>query len=351
MSPSKMPSAMSRAGRGRSMPYAIGGNPRSKPSALPMTLGLAPGAKKPLVPGQSTTCIAYAFQPAQGQEAILLIPTTALKFEFREMGGQKVLQFLPPSATFVPLVKATAKPPAASTQGQQEQGTLPAAPKQPPQQTTTSSASSAPTPATKDKSSVHPSLASSVATVVKPTFRFPERPESWNNALRLDYGGKIYTGKKSTAAEQDAGVGGNKMAPAKAFPGQEEIDEEKRKAYFRHGMNNKLISQILDERVVDDVIDESTWREIDSTSKKERISSLASKVRSVMADVERTEIQISQKMAEVAEDNDLFRYKLIRFQQLAALITSDEFHRATVEAELEQYYMQSLDIEGSTCAL
>ncbi|KAH7943295.1 hypothetical protein HPB52_006729 [Rhipicephalus sanguineus] len=350
MSQSKMPSATYRGGRGRSQPYAIG-NPakstvasRSKPSAVPMALGLAPSAKKPSAPGQSTTCIAYAFQPAHGQEAILLIPTSALKFELREQAGQKVLQFLPPSAAFLPLLKATPVPSAAAaTRSQPEQhGATQTTHPKPPQQT--SSASSLPS-ATKDKSSMCPAAASDVAAVVEPTFRFQERPASWNDALRLDYGGKIHSGKVCTAPEPYTGVGFiNKMVPVNAFPGQEEVDDEKRKAYVRYRSNNKLINRILDDRAVGY---DSTWTE--STSRRERISSLASKVRAAVADVERTEIRLDQKMAEVAEASDLFRYKMVRFQQLAALISSHEFHQATVEAELQQL-MQDLDFGGSTCA-
>ncbi|KAL1443521.1 hypothetical protein MTO96_007431 [Rhipicephalus appendiculatus] len=347
MSPSKMPSATSRGGRGRSQPYAIG-NPvkstaasRSKPSAVPMALNLAPSAKKPSTPGQSTTCIAYAFQPAHGQEAILLIPTSALKFELREQAGQKVLQFLPP---FLPLLKATPVPSAAAaTQSQQEERDAPQTTPPKPQQGTTSSSASSLLP--KDKSSVSLTVASNAAAVVEPTFRFRERPASWNDALRLDYGGKIHSGKASTAPAPYTGVDfSNKMAPAKAFPGQEETDEEKRKAYVRYGSSNKLINRILDDKVIGY---DSTCFETESMSRMERISSLASKVRSAVADVERAEIGLDQKMTEVAEASALFRYKMARFQQLAALINSDEFHQATVEAEMQQL-MQDFDIGGGT---
>ncbi|KAL3238851.1 hypothetical protein MRX96_021877 [Rhipicephalus microplus] len=347
MSRSKVPSATSRSGR--SQPYTVG-NPAkpsavassSKLSAVPMALGPAPNAKKqPSTPGQPTTCIAYAFQPAHGKEAILLIPTSALKFELREQAGQKVLQFLPPSAAFFPLLKATPVPSAAtSAPSQPEQRGAPQTTPAKTQQTT-SSASSVP-PGTKDKSSLRPAAASDVAAVVEPAFRFQERPASWSNALRLDYGGKIRSGQASTAPEPYTGTD-FKMAPANAFPEQQEIDYERRQAHARYGSNNGLINRILDGSAVGH---DSTWLE---TSRRERIGSLTSKVRYALADVERTEKRLDQKMADVAEANELFHYKLDRFQQLAALISSDEFLRATVEAELQQP-MQYLDLDGSSSA-
>lgn len=353
---SKMPSAVPRsigAVRGRSLPYVIG-NPRSK-LALPMALGAAPtssDSKKPaalMPPGQPTTCIAYAFQPAQGQEAILLIPTTALKFELRDQAGQKVLQFLPPSATFLPLVKTTVKPPASSTAiaGQQPHHDDPVAaiaPAVPKKQTTLASSATS----TNDKTAP---ASTSATTVVKPSFRFQERPVSWKGALRLDFGGEIYSGEAASIALQPNTSSDNKMEPVKAIPGREDIEEEKRKAYVRYGSNNELIKKILDERVVV-AKDESAWPDDSSSSRKEHISWLASKVRSALVETEQTRIRLQQKTAEVSEANDLFRYKLVRFQQLAALMNSDEFHKATVEAELEQMQnVHELALAGTICAL
>lgn len=299
MSQSKLPSVVSQnvaAVRSRALPYT---NPKLK--TVPTALNSTPATSKLGPPGQATTCIAYAFQPSQGQEAILLIPTTAFKFEFREHGGKKVLQFLPPSGPLVPVIKAV-KPAA-----------------------TISSATAKP----HDGASVQTMLVSSatgdttVSSASKPTgVTFGIRPPSWNNAPRLDVNGKVVNGIQSN----------NKIPVAKVLPEREDVDERKRVARTRYHRNHELMNDILNERVVD-VEGEAAWL---YASRRNQLQRLTMQLQSATKEAERMENAFRQKMDEVDEANALFRYKMARFQQLATLMSSSEFHKATVEAELDQ---------------
>ncbi|KAK8770114.1 hypothetical protein V5799_013423 [Amblyomma americanum] len=311
--PSSVASQKTAAVRSRTLPY-VPANRKTGP-VVPMATKTGPASALGQ-PGQTTTCIAYAFQASKGQEAILLIPTTAFKVELREQAGQKVLQLLPPATPFVPFVKAANRPAAAAASiGTSHQGFAGTS-----QQTTAASSSAA-----SDK----PSTATS-ATLKTTTPRFQTCPSSWANALRLDVGGKVVNGKCATLPS------GGKMKLAKAAPvgGEQAREQMKQAAAVRYSRNEALMGEVLDDRPVR-VRDEVAGMS-DSSGRERHLRWLTSKVLSAMMDVEQMQSARKQKMNEIAEAEGLFRYKMDRFMEVASFVNSAEFHKAEVEAELHR---------------